>query len=717
MTIKAMRYVCAAAFTFIAIGWSGPSALAAKAPPKPTTIPLSDAGQKLEARYAEMLKALKAEITAALPDVNDRAKAAYIKAIKDEDAAKKALDEAQKKLGAVGGAKGLIGHAKNYWIPKADKGIAAAKAKLSKAKTDAERDAAQKELDKWQLDREAGVKALAERTAAYEKAQQDEPKFKKDVEQAKKALADAKADMAAAMTALNIGPLTTSDRLDAKLARFVVLNEATPNGLAAFAEKGPEQQKLIDRMLADDALLLQMVVADGAADGHYARAMEIYDQIQRTSAKAKDGVLQRLALAIALEHATPIAQENPKAATDAPKNVDPIERYKHYEAAYANGELDPYFKDQTVWNLRFVVDGNEPNETLAWGREMLRNYRPDHIVTKDDRWRYVASVRTEIRYGSEENKYDKPELQSYQNILMNGGVCGRRAFFGRFILRAFGVPTIAHPQKGHAALSHWTPDGWVICLGANWGNGYTKTLYKNDFDFVATTQARALGDRFMQVKRAQWIGDVVGEKRCYGFNEKTPPAFWNGVALNIQRQLIEQAGSKTLDAVGEELGEANEGKIEYPFESPEVTEADRKISVDGKGVITIPAAATSNPTKSTRDVHFIDSVLGGKQLLGGANAEFEYTFDAPADGSYALTMNVVTPSWKQCMNLTVNGDKQPTRIELPHTVGLWQTTEPVTVKLTKGKNVLKFTRKGVKHEVAVKGFSIKEFTLTPKAGI
>ena len=77
----------------------------------------------------------------------------------------------------------------------------------------------------------------------------------------------------------------------------------------------------------------------------------------------------------------------------------------------------------------------------------------------------MAAVRTDIKYGSQDNKYDKDELQFFQNILMNGGVCGRRAFFGRFILRAFGIPTTARPQPGHAALAHWTPDGWVICLG------------------------------------------------------------------------------------------------------------------------------------------------------------------------------------------------------------------------------------------------------------
>ena len=54
-----------------------------------------------------------------------------------------------------------------------------------------------------------------------------------------------------------------------------MLKEATPKRLAAFAEQGAAQQQLVDRMLGDDALLLQMAVADGAKGGEYGRAMEI----------------------------------------------------------------------------------------------------------------------------------------------------------------------------------------------------------------------------------------------------------------------------------------------------------------------------------------------------------------------------------------------------------------------------------------------------------
>lgn len=301
----------------------------------------------------------------------------------------------------------------------------------------------------------------------------------------------------------------------------------------------------------------------------------------------------------------------------------------------------------------------------------------------------------------------------FQNILMNGGVCGRRAFFGRFILRAYGVPTTARPQRGHAALAHWTPDGWVVCLGAGWGNGWTKTRYDKDLDFLATTQARATGEAFMQVKRAQWIGDVMGETRSFGFLSGDP-ALWNGLALYTQRAIIEDAKARTLAAVGEDIGEANETKEQVDIAKVSLTEADRTAVVGKHGVITIPASATSKPTESTGKIIFMNSNLGGRQLhysRNGGHQEFEYTFDAPTAGRYALTARVVTPSWKQSLLLAVNDAKQPVEIALPFTVGMWDTTEPVEIELAKGTNVLRFTREG-----EVKGVTIKDFTLTPMRG-
>jgi len=414
-----------------------------------------------------------------------------------------------------------------------------------------------------------------------------------------------------------------SDALDAKLAKCVVLLEATPRGLAEFAQQGTEQAALVEKMLADADLMKQMLVADGAnakregrgyGPAQYGQAMKIYTDIRKASKKASKGVLQRLALAIGLEHAVPMKQANPTARTDAPEIIDPANRYLHYEKAYLGGELDPAFERLSAWELRMVVNGEEPDETLAWGREMLRNYRPDHIYNSNSGWRYVSIVRSDVKYGSGDVKYDRPELQRYQNILMNGGVCGRRAFFGRFILRAFGIPTTARPSRGHGALAHWTPKGWVVNLGGGWGAGWTSTRYRKDLDFLASTQARSNPKAYLKVKRAQWVGDVLGEKRTYGEHDGTP-AFWNAVALRTQRAIIKEAKAVTLGALGEDLGEANEPTVAEKVMASPVTPEDREITYGADGVISIPAAAYSKPSGNTREVFAMKSFGGGLQIF------------------------------------------------------------------------------------------------------
>ena len=416
-----------------------------------------------------------------------------------------------------------------------------------------------------------------------------------------------------------------SDALDAKFAKSVVLSEATPRGLAEFAQQGKEQQKLVEKLLADAGLMKQMLIADGAnakrigrngyGPAQYGQAMKIHTDLQEASKKANKAVLQRLILAISLEHAVPIEQSNPAAKSDAPQTIDPVNRYLHYEKAYHDGELDPAFDHLTTWELRMVVNGDEPDDTLAWGREMLRNYRPDHIYNSNYGWRYVSIVTSDCKYGSQDVKYDRPELQKYQNILMNGGVCGRRAFIGRFILRCFGIPTTARPSRGHAALAHWTPKGWVVNLGGGWGAGWTKTRYNKDVDFLASTQARSNPAAYLKVKRAQWAGDVLGEKRTYGDHDKAKPAFWNGVALRTQRSIIEQSKAVTLAALGEDLGEANEPTVAEKIIASPVTPEDRKITYGSDGVISIPAAAYSKPSGNTRDVFAMKSFGGGMQIF------------------------------------------------------------------------------------------------------
>jgi hypothetical protein len=160
----------------------------------------------------------------------------------------------------------------------------------------------------------------------------------------------------------------------------------------------------------------------------------------------------------------------------------------------------------------------------------------------------------------------------------------------------------------HATLAHWTPDGWVINLGATWGWGRIEN--ESDFDFLAMTQARKVEAAYLEVQRAQWVGAALGEKKAFGFHAAAS-GFWNGVALYRQRATIEKAKAVTLAAVGTDIGEANESKEKDVVKAVTVTEADKKIVVGQDGVITIPAVACSKPTNSTGRIREIRAQRAG----------------------------------------------------------------------------------------------------------
>jgi hypothetical protein len=90
--------------------------------------------------------------------------------------------------------------------------------------------------------------------------------------------------------------------------------------------------------------------------------------------------------------------------------------------------------------------------------------------------------------------------------------------------------------------------------------------------------------------------------------------------------------------------------------------ATGKVTVDDKGVITIPSAACSNPTESTKALYkggrsdlivFVKNKAGDTFLhLSRYSKEadtFEYTFDTPKGGKYQLVASVVTPKPKQSL--------------------------------------------------------------------
>lgn len=659
-------------------------------------------GKKFESEFNADLKSLKEEISRALPKVAGKSVSDLENASKATADALAAADVAQKGINEIASAKGLIDHAKGKWIGGANKEVAAAQAALKNAKTPAEKSAAESQLAGAQKNLAEGEAALKERTAIYEKAKANESALKQAHEKAQAALTQAQANEATAAKSLmgSMSSLLDTDKLDGKLAKAFVLTAATPKGLAEFGEQSSENADAVEQLLDNEALMVEMMEAGGARFGKFGEAMKIFTVIQKVSPQAKDGVLRRLALATSLEHARPVTQNGSPNLKDQSTHIHPVKRYLHYEKALIAGELDPAFKSLTAWEMRFVVNGEDPDEMLAWGREMLRTYRPDHIYSADYGWRYVSSVKTEVPYGSQNVKYDDPQNHQMQNIIRNGGVCGRRAFYGRFILRSFGIPTWGVTQKAHAALSHWTPKGWVVNLGAGFQHSWwdKDDVPLNGSEFQLETQARTHKKDYMKVVRANMVSRILGEP-AYSLRRNVEGGFWSRVALYQSRTLA--ANMPDLGALGQELGEANEK--EQKLESEAAAKADREIRKEGDLII-IPAVAHEETSGKSATMR---SYAGGMQISAFGGFKTEYKVQVPKSGDYLLTAKVATAQTGQKFIFSLK-DGQPIEQAVPYTIGLWQTTEPIKITLKNGSNALHFELVDGSRCV-----TIKEFTLTP----
>jgi hypothetical protein len=236
------------------------------------------------------------------------------------------------------------------------------------------------------------------------------------------------------MSVLNVGDLIT----------YTILKQAGAKKLADWCQRGSgETDTLLTFLHQNVDLQREFLQAGGAAKGEYGRAVELYYQLLPTT----DGnpVLQRLAMAVALELCNPVAHFG------LPHTfVDPVQRYVHYEQAFLFGELDPFFEYFSVWELRNAVNSDATDEELGWGRQSLMNYRPGLVYLDDPQWRYCRIVRTDVGYANPDF-YKEP--RSYDQILSGGGKCGPRAWYGRFACKCFGIPTFGFRQPGHAAVS------------------------------------------------------------------------------------------------------------------------------------------------------------------------------------------------------------------------------------------------------------------------
>lgn len=518
--------------------------------------------------------------------------------------------------------------------------------------------------------------------------------------------------------------------LDQYMVQCAVIFQATVKGLAEFAVQNDTAEAVVDRLLHDTLLMRDMLVAGGAKEGKYGEAMMIYTHMINASTVLSDPVprsvdsaapwddrnqstvLHRALLGTALEHAVPII------ARFTNQVVDPVQRYLHYEKAYLAGDLDPGFEVLTAFELRYVTACQSSNDELAWLRKSMPIYRPDHVASSDYHWRYARAVRTDVAYGHPVWPDGRADMKE---IPCAGGECGPRAWFGRFSRRAFGLPTWGVKQPGHAAMTTWAPNGWAVLLGADWRYSWWDT--RGGDGFHLETQAREFRSEFQNILRGTWVSFARGETPVNPFwSERDPKSYGKGglwSALMLYAQFISVEVTHPNGTIPRTIGPSVvPTKVASLIKKWNTKLPTPNITTGPDGTIKIPAAAFTAKSR-TASIDIMPSWDEGQQILhNGGNfidpnaSYFEYEVPMTKAGTYYLTANITSWHLDIDLQLTTNTSSTPTHLPVFYTVGYWNETQAVEVKMVEGKNVLRFTRQ------TTRPFAIKElFLLTSKPDI
>ena len=278
-------------------------------------------------------------------------------------------------------------------------------------------------------------------------------------------------------------------------------------------------------------------------------------------------------------------------------------------------------------------------------------------------------------------------------------------------------------KVGHAAMSRWTENGWMVCLGA----GFPYAWWEDTcgLDFLLETQVRACLPTPLayleQVLPLEWLAKFQGEsnnfilKDCTYFDPASP---WYSLCL-AHRQLLAQE-SNTAERIPHYPRSLRTMPKIWRLQSNLPQTAGRARLCNGD--ITIPADTTT--TEPSDDVLIMPSFTGGHQVFLGKDASLQYSLEkhwlAPVTRTYRFTVKVATAHAKDTalllkiipknkMTTPNDDDGLSYRLPLPYTKALWGETQSIEISLNSNCGAISLQREWTE----LYGISIKEIRLQP----
>lgn len=487
--------------------------------------------------------------------------------------------------------------------------------------------------------------------------------------------------------------------LQANVIKGAIIVGGKPKRLAEFCQLEKKNGKLIDHLLKENGLMKDMLLNGGAKDGNYGPAMKIYTDILATFDEEEDEFTEtnkKIAMAVSLELATPINEFDTKIP------VDPLTRYLHYRDAFANGELDPSFPHFSIWEMRHIVNCDAKDDQLRWGRSMMMSYAPYITVVTDKVKQYLYILETDVL--TRVPKWtDSP--RTYQQIISGGGKDGPNAWFGRFICKAFGIPTWGCKQPGRMGLTRWTSAGWEACNGVSWDEceweGVSGIDFKGEVDGRAAVSEE---EYYSKLVLLECLADVMDARRGEIPEEEKailhPLRTWRSLAIIQKALMLEPASPDKFAREGKSPVKTNQEKYLAIYE---MDDPDDKIK-NKNGEVKIPMGAAGSLYGNLMS---IASFSGGKQInfAGAGHVDFDIPDDIEAK-TYKLTMDVATVHLKQGETIACVDEGEPIPITIPYTQGKWERTKPVDIVLAGGETLT------IRREKGNLGLAIKKIYLS-----
>lgn len=494
--------------------------------------------------------------------------------------------------------------------------------------------------------------------------------------------------------------------LEMSLLRTAILTRASPKGLAKFASESDLHGQLLETLLNNKKIMKEMILGGGAYKNAFGNAMKLYTQIMASSQKDRfQKTNKRLAMAAALEFCAVQTEFDTAVPIDAQK------RFDHYEKAHRKGELDPAFTHFSTWEYRMAMNSDAPDAQLKWGRDMLMAYAPHIATIYNETWRYNYIVKTDVGY--RQPKWTSSP-RTYQQCLSGGGLEGPRAWFGRFICQAFGIPVWGVKQPGNVAMSRWTPKGWEINFGAQGDWEISSWNDRSGTDFIEEVRARSAvseHDYYEKVILLDCLADACKEKnkKAEEVGYVSPNKVWRSLALMQRAIFASRVTEESFQRTGPTIVV---GKVEKYIQDIDDKAPPLPFETMKNGTIVIPASSFSK-SADKKSVKAHQSFGGGTQI-NLMDGESWVTYEIPSDvkfkkKQYMLTATVCTVhAVQQPLKLALDGQSD-IEIPIPYTIGVWADTEPIPVEM-KDVVQMKFFRKKDPH---CYGLAIKCFTFTP----